>query len=148
VILKLALLFVLLPLLELAILVEVGRRVGTIPTVALVVVTGVAGAWLAKREGLAALARIRADLHEGRMPGPAIVDGVIILLAGLVLITPGLLTDVLGFLCLIPATRRVIRAQVWRILTRAVEQGRADIHVSYGGPPYRDPDVIDHDPDR
>jgi UPF0716 protein FxsA len=147
-VLKLALIFVLLPLVELAILVEVGRRIGTLPTVLLVVLTGVAGAYLARREGLGALDRIRSDLAAGRLPGPAIVDGVIILVAGIVLITPGLLTDVAGFLCLLPTTRRLIRAQAWRVLTRAVEQGRANIHVSYDSRPYPDHQVIDHDPDR
>jgi UPF0716 family protein affecting phage T7 exclusion len=66
----------------------------------------------------------------------------------MVLLTPGLLTDLLGFLCLIPATRGMIRAQAWRALTRAVQQGRGDIHVSYGRPPYADPNVIDHDSER
>lgn len=146
--LKLTLLFVLLPLVELAILVEVGRHIGTLSTVTLVILTGVLGAWLARREGLGVLGQIRSDLEAGRVPGPAIVDGVIILIAGMVLITPGLLTDIVGFLCLIPATRRMIRAQAWRAITRAVEQGRADVHVTYGPPPSRDPDVIDHDPDR
>lgn len=141
--LKLAVLFVLLPLVELAILVEIGRRIGTLPTVALVILTGVAGAYLARREGLGVLRQIQRDLRAGRMPGPAIVDGVIILIAGFVLITPGVLSDLVGFLCLIPATRRLIRAQAWRALTRAVEQGRAGVHVAYDPAPYRDPDVIE-----
>lgn len=144
--LKLTLLFVLLPLVELAILVEVGRHIGTLSTVTLVILTGVLGAWLARREGLGVLGQIRSDLEAGRVPGPAIVDGVIILIAGMVLITPGLLTDIVGFLCLIPATRRMIRAQAWRAITRAVEHGRADVHVTYGPPPSRAPEVIDHDP--
>ncbi len=147
-ILKLALLFVLVPLIELAILVEVGRHIGTLATVTLVIATGVLGAWLARREGLGVLVRIQNDLKAGRVPGPAMVDGVIILIAGIVLITPGLLTDIVGFLCLVPATRRLIRAQAWRVLTRAVEQGRADIHVTYSPPPYQDRDVSDQDPDR
>lgn len=142
--LKLVLLFVLLPLIELAILVEIGRHIGTLPTVALVILTGVAGAYLARREGLGVLRQIQDDLRTGRMPGPAIVDGVIILIAGMVLVTPGVLTDIVGFLCLIPATRRMIRAQAWRLLTRLVEQGRADVHVTYNPAPYRDrPDVLD-----
>lgn len=144
----LVLLFVLLPLAELAILVEIGRHIGTLPTVALVILTGAGGAYLAKREGLGVLSQIRAELRAGRMPGPAIVDGVLIAIAAIVLITPGVLTDVMGFLCLVPATRRVIRARLWQVLTRAVHQRRAGARVSYDAGRYRDADVIDHDPNR
>jgi UPF0716 protein FxsA len=120
--------FILLPLVELAILMEIGRRLGTLPTIALVVLTGALGAFLAKQQGLGVLRRIRADMQAGRMPGPAIVDGVLILLAGAVLITPGVLTDVVGFLCLVPATRAAIRASLWRAIERRVGDGRATIH--------------------
>ena len=137
-VLKLALLFILLPVVELAILVEIGRRLGTLPTVALVVLTGAAGAYLARREGVGVLGRIRADLQAGRMPGPAMVDAVIILVAGVLLVTPGVLTDVVGFLCLVPATRRLIRARLWRVLTRAVQQGRGRVYVTYEAAPFRD----------
>ncbi|MBA2556795.1 MAG: FxsA family protein [Chloroflexi bacterium] len=146
--LKLLLLFVLLPVVELALLLEIGRRIGTLPTIAIIVVTGVAGAYLARREGLGVLRRIRADVHEGRMPGPAIVDGVIVLLAGAVLLTPGVLTDILGFLCLIPATRRVIRAALWRALTRAVRQGRTGVHVTFDDVNARQWHGTDSTPDR
>lgn len=146
--LKLLLLFILLPVIELAILVEIGRYVGTVPTIALVVLTGALGAYLAKREGIGVLRRIQDDVRAGRMPGPAIVDGVIIVIAGAVLITPGVLTDIVGFLCLIPATRRLIRAELWRRITRAVQQGRADIHVTVDSAPYRDPTLPKPDPDR
>jgi UPF0716 protein FxsA len=122
--------FILLPLVELAILMEIGRRLGTLPTIALVVLTGALGAFLAKQQGLGVLRRIRADMEAGRMPGPAIVDGVLILLAGAVLITPGVLTDVAGFLCLVPATRAAIRAALWRAIERRVRDGRAAIRIT------------------
>jgi UPF0716 protein FxsA len=147
-VLKLALLFILLPLVELAILVEIGRWIGTIPTVALVIATGAGGAWLARREGLGVLRRIQADLGAGRLPGPALVDGAIILFAGAVLITPGVLTDIAGFLCLVPATRRLIRAQLWRAFSRAVQQRRAAIHVTFDDRAYADPPLGRTDIDR
>ena len=136
--LKLALLFILLPLVELALLVEIGRRIGTLPTVALVIVTGAAGAYLARREGAGVLRRAQADLREGRVPAPHLVDGVVILVAAVMLVTPGVLTDVVGFLCLVPGTRRVIRAQLWQLFTRAVRRRTADLRVTFdahGHPP-------------
>jgi UPF0716 protein FxsA len=142
---RLLLLFTVVPLVELALLLEVGRRIGTPATLALIVVTGAVGAILAKWQGLGVLRRIQVELGAGRMPGAAIVDGVIILIAGALLITPGVLTDIVGFLCLIPATRTGMRAVLWRILARAVRQGRASVHVHIdewppGAPPERPAD--------
>jgi len=130
-VLKLALLFVLLPLVELAILVEIGRRIGTITTIALVTITGVTGAFLARREGLGVLRRAQADVRAGRVPGPHLVDAVVILVAAALLITPGVLTDLAGFLCLAPATRRLIRRQLWELLTRAVRRRAGGVHVVF-----------------
>ena len=109
---RLALLFVTVPLAELALLVWVGRQVGLLPTVVLVVVTGIAGAALARWQGLATLARFRAALDAGQLPHRELVDGVLILVAGAVLLTPGLLTDLAGFLLLVPPVRRRVRERV------------------------------------
>lgn len=139
--LKLLLLFTIVPIVELALLLEIGRRLGTLPTLALIVVTGFAGALLAKRQGLGVVRRVRSEMAAGQMPGAAIVDGVIILVAGALLITPGVLTDVFGFLCLVPATRRLMRVWLWRALSRAVRQGatRIDVHFGPGPPPDAQP---------
>jgi len=121
---RLALLFVLVPLLELALLVWIGERVGLLPTVALVVVTGILGAALARRQGLAAWRRFRAALAAGRPPHREIVEGLLVLVAGAVLLTPGLLTDAAGFLLMVPAVRR--RAARWigrRVTGRLVVVG-------------------------
>ena len=85
---KLLLLFILVPATELALLIEIGSRIGTINTLLLIVVTGVLGASLASRQGLAVLRQIQDETVRGQMPGSAIVDGVIILVAGIVLMTP------------------------------------------------------------
>lgn len=111
-------LFVTLPLVELAILLRVHSVFGLANTLGLVVVTGVAGAALAKSQGLRVLARIRSDLAAGLLPGPAIWDGVMILVAGIVLVTPGLLTDIAGFLLLVPAVRSALRARLGRRFER------------------------------
>jgi UPF0716 protein FxsA len=106
VLLRLALLFILVPLAELAILVWLGRHVGLVPTVALVVVTGILGAALARHQGTATWRRFREALAAGRPPHRELVDGILVLLAGAVLLTPGLLTDLAGFALLVPPLRR------------------------------------------
>lgn len=115
---RLALLFVTVPLAELAILVWVGRRMGLVPTVALVVVTGIAGAALARRQGLATLGRFRGALDAGRLPHRELLDGVLILVAGAVLLAPGLLTDLAGLLLLVPPVRRLVRERAMAAIGR------------------------------
>ncbi len=116
--LRLLLLFTTVPLIELALLIEIGRRMGLAVTIALVVVTGVLGAWLAKSQGLAALERLQRELREGRLPTEALLDGLMIFVAGAVLLTPGLLTDLFGFFLLTPAGRGVVRRAVAERLRR------------------------------
>ncbi len=123
---KLLLLFILVPALELALLIEVGQHIGTINTLLLIAVTGVVGASLARRQGLGVLRRMQVEFVQGRIPSGSMVDGVIILLSGALLITPGLLTDTFGFLCLIPTTRTMIRSLLWRWLQRHLRVGRID----------------------
>ncbi|MBU0677618.1 MAG: FxsA family protein [Verrucomicrobia bacterium] len=105
-------LFVALPLLELMLLLRVGEIIGLGPTVALVIVTGVVGATLARIEGLRVILAIQKDMSEGRMPAVHLVDGAMILVAGAFLITPGIITDATGFLLLIPPVRAIIRKWV------------------------------------
>jgi UPF0716 protein FxsA len=127
--LRLLAVFILLPLVELAILIQIGRSLGLLWTLALVVVTGFVGAALAKRHGLQAWIAIRDELRAGRVPGAALADGLLILVGGLVLLTPGLLTDLFGFAMLIPATRNAFKRRLSRRFERAVNQGDASITV-------------------
>lgn len=143
--LKLLALFVVVPAIELALLIEVGSRIGTLATLLLIVATGVLGASLARWQGLGVLATVRAELDRGEMPTGAIVDGVIILIAAAVLMTPGLLTDVFGFLCLVPLTRQLIKRSLWKRVEGAVREGR--VGVSAQGP-YPHPPDIDVTPGR
>lgn len=147
----LLLLFIVVPAAELALLIEVGSRIGTLPTLALILGTGILGASLARWQGLAVLATIRQELQQGRVPAGPIVDGVIILIAAAVLITPGLLTDAFGFLCLIPVTRRLIKSALRARFEAAVRSGRASVQVHVDRPGHRDepePPVIDVTPKR
>ena len=130
---RLLLLFVLVPAAELALLIEIGRRIGTLATLGLIVITGVLGAYLARRQGLGVLRRMRQEVAAGRIPAGPVVDGVIILVAGAVLMTPGVLTDAFGFFCLIPACRELLKTQLRRRLQRAVRQGRVVVSVDPDG---------------
>ena len=125
---KLLLLFILVPLVELYLLIEIGRLIGTLSTIAIIVFTGILGAFLARRQGISVLYQIRFELSNGRLPTSQFVDGLIILLAGAVLLTPGIITDILGFLCLIPASRKIIKRMLWRWFERTVHKGR--VHFS------------------
>lgn len=120
---RLLLLFTFVPLIELLLLIEIGRHVGTLPTVLLVVSTGFLGAWLARQQGLQTLTRVQRDMAEGRLPTDALLDGVLILVAGAVLLTPGLLTDLCGFTLLTPFGRRAIRERLSVWFKRRIRRG-------------------------
>ncbi len=107
--LRLVLLFTLLPFVELYLLMKIGSAIGAASTLLIVIVTGVFGAWLARQEGLRALQRVQGELNAGRMPADALVDGLLILVAGIVMLTPGFLTDAAGLFLLIPPTRALVR---------------------------------------
>jgi UPF0716 protein FxsA len=127
----LVLAFVAIPLLELIVLLRVGGMIGVGRTIALVLITGLVGAELVRRQGAQVLRLIQRDLAEGRLPAPHLIDGAMILAAGLLLITPGLLTDVAGILLLTPLVRQEIRAWLRRRLERKLRQGAIDIR--FGG---------------
>jgi UPF0716 protein FxsA len=114
--------FILVPLAELAVLIAVGDWIGLVPTLILLLVVSVAGAWLAKREGLAAWARFQRAMAEGRMPTVEVADGAMILLAGALLLTPGFLTDVAGVLLLLPPTRAMARRLAPRLAERRLRR--------------------------
>jgi len=127
---KLFLLFIVVPAVELALLIELGQHIGTLATLGLIAATGALGAFLARLQGLGVLRQMQSELAAGRLPASSIVDGVIILLAGGLLITPGILTDSFGFLCLVPAFRRVVKRALWQRLTRAVREGRVNVTMN------------------
>jgi UPF0716 protein FxsA len=132
---RLIALFVVLPAVELALLVELGTRIGTGATLLLIMLTGLVGAGLARRQGLGVLRELQSETAEGRLPAGSLVDGVIILVAGALLVTPGVLTDVFGFACLVPAFRRWARRVALRRIERAVAEGRIELHV-HGADPW------------
>ncbi len=126
--LRLLLAFTLVPLIELYLLLMMGRYLGLAATIALVVVTGFLGAALAKSQGTRTFARVRREMEAGQMPTEALLDGLLIFIAGAVLLTPGLLTDLLGFFLLAPAGRRVVRRAVVSRIRRRFDE-RANVIV-------------------
>jgi UPF0716 protein FxsA len=113
---------ILIPLAELAVLIAVGDVIGLGPTLILLLVVSVAGAWLAKQQGVAAWRRFQLALAEGRMPTVEVADGAMILLAGALLLTPGFLTDVAGVLLLLPPTRALARRLAPRLAERRLRR--------------------------
>ena len=132
--LRLFLLFTCVPLVELYLLLQVGAVIGALNTILLVILTGVIGAFLAQREGIRTLGTVQSLMARGEMPGEPLLDALLILVAGFVLITPGILTDLLGFLLLIPASRAQIRRRVRRLLARRFPA--TDTRVYYRAPPW------------
>ena len=119
------------PIVELAFLIQVGSWIGLWPTIGLLVLVSALGVWLVKHEGLATLRRVQYELAEGRLPGSHLVDGALILMAGVLLLIPGFLSDVVGLLLLLPPTRAGVRAFVLRRYRGRV---RTYTFGRYGGP--------------
>jgi UPF0716 protein FxsA len=137
---KLFLLFTVLPLVELYLLIKIGTVIGGLNTLALVLVTGIAGAYLARLEGYRTMIRAQENLQAGLVPAEELVDGLLIFVAGIMLITPGVITDCAGLLILFPPTRRVFKIWLRRRFDRAVAAGQVRVFRGPGdagpfGPP-------------
>lgn len=112
--------FIIVPILELAVIIQVGSSVGVLPTLGLLIVVSIVGAWLVKFQGMGVLMRMRQQLAQGKMPTDELMNGVLILVAGALMLTPGFLTDALGLSLLIPPIRAAIRQMLARRFTRRV----------------------------
>jgi UPF0716 protein FxsA len=128
---RLFFLFTLVPLLELYILIKIGGYLGAFQTVALVVFTALLGVLLARFEGLRTLQQIRQSLSQGIVPAEEMVDGVLILVGGILLITPGVLTDLFAVVLLIPYTRTIFKRWLRRRFDRMIAAGNVRLHY-YG----------------
>jgi len=121
----LALLFVVGPIVELYLIIQVSHVIGGWQTIALLLVESVLGAWLMKRQGRGVWRRIQAQLRDRRLPQADLVDGGLIIFAGALMLTPGFLTDLLGFVLLIPPSRAVARRALMRRFSRRLGTGFA-----------------------
>ena len=131
------LLFVVMPPLEMFLLLQIGSLLGPLQTFLLILITGVVGGWLAKREGLQVLRQLSAELQRGLPPGSRLVEGALVLAGGILLITPGVLTDLAGMLLIFPHTRRWLAPHVlgWLLTRFSVSMSSAICGVVIGAAP-------------
>ena len=106
------LLFIVVPVVELYVILQVGSLIGVLPTVALLVAVSLLGSWLIRREGMRAWRAFRSTLAHGRVPTNEVVDGALVLFGGALLLTPGFVTDLLGLALVFPPTRRVVNRAI------------------------------------
>lgn len=125
---KLFLIFAVVPLIELGILIEIGSHIGVLNTITLVILTAVVGAYMVRQEGLGVLYRIQKNMNEGQFPADELINGAMILLAGALLLTPGVFTDIIGFLMVFPTSRNFIRKFITRYLEKKISPN--DIHIN------------------
>ena len=110
--------FLLVPIAELYVLVQVGQRIGVLETIVVLLIVAAVGSWLVKREGLRAWRGFLQALHERRVPAREVADGALVIFGGALLLTPGFLTDVLGLLLILPPTRSALRGAVTARIAR------------------------------
>jgi UPF0716 protein FxsA len=139
----LLLIFILVPIAELYVIIKVGEAIGLIPTLFLLLADAVLGSMLWRQQGRAAWVRFNRALAENRLPHKEVFDGVLIIMGGALLITPGFLTDIVGLILLIPPTRAIVRAFASRRVRRRLAMGDGATMWSFGGgarrPPRRRP---------
>ena len=121
---RLFVLFLIVPVIEIYLLIKVGSFIGAVPTVAALLLISLAGAWLVRHQGFHILARIQAELGQGRLPAAELLDGALVLVGGVLLLTPGFFTDFLALFFLIPASRAVIKQALGIWLQRKLSRGQ------------------------
>lgn len=121
--------FIAVPVIEIAAFIEVGGWIGLWPTIGIVIATAFAGTTLLRLQGLAVLRRFQESASRNELPVTEVFDGLCLLIAGALLLTPGFFTDTLGFLLFVPAFRRLVGLGVWRWMSR-----HASVHFSASGP--------------
>lgn len=126
--LRLFLVFTLVPIVEIWLLIQVGRVIGPLPTVATLLIISLAGAWLARSQGFRAIVAIRDELAMGRLPAAHFLDGALILAGGVLLLTPGFFTDLAGLFFLFPFTRACLKGWLRSWLEQRLRQGSYVIH--------------------
>jgi UPF0716 protein FxsA len=108
-VLVVALLFLVVPIVELYVILQVAHAIGVLNTIGVLILDSIVGAWLMKREGLGVLRRLQAKLEGGELPGTELVDGFLILFGGALMLTPGFVSDIIGMIAILPPTRAVLR---------------------------------------
>ena len=120
---RLFLIFLIVPVIEIYLLIKVGSLIGGLPTVALLLLISLVGAFLVRSQGFRILSQVRDEIGSGRLPAAQLLDGALVLVGGLLLTTPGFFTDFVGIFFLVPVTRRVIKAWLGRWLQSRLSRG-------------------------
>jgi UPF0716 protein FxsA len=131
----LVLIFILVPIAELYVIIKVGGAIGVLPTLALLLADALLGSMLLRHQGRAAWIRFNRALAEGRLPHKEVFDGVLVVIGGTLLLTPGFLTDILGLILLIPPTRALVRAMSARWVRRRMAMGGGRTIFTFGTGP-------------
>jgi UPF0716 protein FxsA len=135
-VLLLVLLFILVPVAELYVIIKVGEAIGLVPTLILLIADALLGSMLLRQQGRAAWVRFNRAVAENRLPHKEVFDGVLVIMGGALLLTPGFITDIFGLIFLIPPTRAMVRALASRMVRRRMALGGATVW-SFGRPPRR-----------
>ena len=125
---KLFLLFTLIPVIELSLLIKIGSYIGIMNTIVIVILTAIVGAYMVRMEGMGVMYRIQTSMQQGMFPGEELISGAMILVAGALLLTPGFFTDVMGFLMVIPVTRKYISNLIKKYIEKNMSND--DIHIN------------------
>jgi len=145
--LVLFIIFILVPVIEITVLIEVGDQLGALPTVGLVIFTAAVGASLVRSQGLQTLMSAQQKMQQGQQPGQEVIEGVMLAIAGIMLVTPGFVTDFFGLLLLLPMSRRFFAAKLLeRMIIKNMAQQGQPFNQGFSQPHSdRDSDVIDGD---
>ena len=119
----LAVLFLIIPIVEIFILIKSGEIIGIFPTIILVILTAVIGAALLRQQGLSTLARFQKNMSQGKLPAQELVEGILLAVGGALLMTPGFVTDTIGFLCLLPFSRKLMTTTIIKKSAEKVKSG-------------------------
>ena len=130
----LLILFLIIPIIEIYALLKVGDIIGAFPTIILVVLTAVIGAGLLRQQGLSTLARLQQNMGQGKLPAQEMIEGVLLAVGGALLMTPGFVTDTMGFLCLLPFSRKFIAQN---IMKRSADKLKVGVSAQMGGFTYQ-----------
>lgn len=130
--------FIIMPIAEMAVLIQVGGMIGVFNTIGFVLLTAVLGAWLLRQQGMATLLKANQRLNSGELPAKEVAEGLILAVGGVLLITPGFITDTIGFLCLIPFTRYWLSALALKRMVASSKSGGFYFRSSGGQSPFGD----------
>jgi len=119
---KLIFIFILVPVIELFLLLQIGKYIGVVSTVIVIIVTGVMGAYLVKNQGLLILFKIKNQTNEGIIPTDNLIEGLLVLIGGIFLLTPGFITDIAGFIIVLPETRKIIFIYIKKFIIKKFEE--------------------------